>query len=157
MAKRQYGNKISNRDSALTGASSPPGALIDSTCLHAVDCVGTFIWALQPLKSTLSWIVSFGWSCGCKRDSGCDTLWRWGKRWIAECVRLSLIDTDPHPEFPWGAGKGRWCLRSYEESVVFYPANLSRSLSPSTALGPGTEDCQWKVMEIRWNVVLLRR
>ena len=48
MAKRQYGNEISKRDPALTGASSPPGALTDSTCLHAVDCVGHLSGPCSP-------------------------------------------------------------------------------------------------------------
>ena len=64
----------------------------------------------------------------------------------------------PGLEFPWGANKGRWCLGSHEESTVCYPVLLSFPLPLSSpALGPGTEGCLWKVMEIRWNVVLLWR
>lgn len=80
---------------------------------------------------------------------------------MAECVRLSLVDID----FGWSSHrettKVDWFWRSHEESVVCNPAHLSLcfslSLSPSPALGPGTEACLRKVMEIRLNVVLLWR
>lgn len=113
--------------------------------------------SFSPWSCALAWIGSFGRSFSWKWEGRCDILRPWGKRWMAECVRLSLVDIDQGLEFPWGGNKGRWCLGSHEESVVCYPVHLSFFLPPSLALGPGTEGCLWKVMEIRWNVVLLWR
>lgn len=60
---------------------------------------------------------------------------------MAECVRLSLIDTEQGWSSRGGADKGRWCLGLCEESVVCYPACPSLSLLtlPPPAC-PGTSD-----------------
>lgn len=69
-------------------------------------------------------------------------------------VGLSLVDTDlgrrSHEEPTRFMGQ-------HEESVDCCPADLclSSSLPPRSALGPGTDGCLQKVMEIRRNVALL--
>lgn len=68
---------------------------------------------------------------------------------MAGCVRLSLIDTD----LGWSS-RGEPTKVDGVWDRVLSSAPLSFSLSPSAALGPGAEGCLWKVMEIRWNVVL---
>lgn len=77
---------------------------------------------------------------------------------MAGCVRLSLIDTDPGWSSRGEPTKvdGVWD-RMRSQLCVIQRTSLFLSLPPSAALGPGAEGCLWKVMEIRWNVVLPRR
>lgn len=84
-----------------------------------------FIWILQPQECTLAWIGSFGRSFSCKWEGRCDTLWPWGKRWMAVCVRLSLADRNLGWSLPRGANKGRLCLGWHDKSVVCNPVYSS--------------------------------